>query len=193
MKRCPKCNRLFDENSLKFCRSDGSVLVTGSITEANTIFFSGAQPLAQTPPKPLPDTPSSIAVLPFRNLTPDPANEYFGVGLADELVHSLSRIEHLKVVGGTAAVSFKGKDVDVRELGKTLNVDMVLEGSIRRSKNKMRITVQLVSASSGFHVWSERYDRQLSETFDVKGDIALAVVKALEVTLRGPERTVLIS
>jgi serine/threonine-protein kinase len=189
MKRCPKCNRLFDENSLKFCRSDGSVLVTGSLTEANTIFFSGAQPAVQAPPKPLPDTPSSLAVLPFRNLTPDPANEYFGVGLADELVHSLSRIENLKVVGGTAAGSLKGKDVDVRELGRTLSVEMVLEGSIRRSKNKLRITVQLVSARSGFHVWSERYDRQLSETFDVKGDIALAVVKALEVTLRGPERT----
>jgi len=189
MKRCPKCNRLFDENSLKFCRSDGSVLVTGSLTEANTIFFSGAQPIAHTPPRPLPDTPSSIAVLPFRNLTPDPANEYFGVGLADELVHSLTRIENLTVVGGAAAVSFRENDVDVRDLGRTLNVEMVLEGSIRRSKNKMRITVQLVSARSGFHVWSERYDRQLSETFDVKGDIALAVVEALEVTLRAPERS----
>ena len=189
MKRCPKCNRLFDENSLKFCRSDGSLLVTGSLTEANTLFFSGAQPAVTTPPRPLPDTPSSIAVLPFRNLTPDPANEYFGVGLADELVQSLSGIENLKVISGAAAVSDKGKDVDVRELGTTLSVEMVLEGSIRRSKTKMRITVQLVSCRSGFQVWSERYDRQLSETCDVKGDIALAVVEALAVTLRGPERS----
>ena len=188
MKRCPKCNRLFDENSLKFCRADGSVLVSGSLTEANTIFFSGAQPIAHTPPRPLPDTPSSIAVLPFRNLTPDPANESFCVGLADALVDALSRLENLKVVSGVAAVSSDGKDVDVRALGRTLNVEMVLEGSMRRSKNKLRITVQLVSAADGFQVWSERYDRLLSETTDVPADVALAVVQALEVTLRCPER-----
>ena len=195
MKRCPKCNRLFDENSLKFCRSDGSLLVPGSLTlvsgalaEADTIFFSGARPIAHTAPGLLPNAASSIAVVPFTNLTPDPANEYFCVGLADELVHSLSRIENLKVVAGTSAVPIKG-DVGVRDLGRTLNAEMVLEGSVRRSKNKLRITVQLVSARNGFQVWSERYDRQLSETFDIKGDIALAVVKALEVTLRGPERS----
>jgi serine/threonine-protein kinase len=159
------------------------------LTDANTIFFSGAQPIAHSPPTRSTETASSIAVLPFMNLTGDRANEYLCVGLAEELVHALSRIEDLKVAAATSSFSFKGKQVDGRDVGKTLSVEMVLEGSIRRSKNKIRITVQLVSVKTGYQVWSERYDRQLSETHDVKPDIALAVVNALEVTLRGPERS----
>ena len=190
MKRCPKCDRLFEENSLKFCRTDGILLVSGSLNEATTIFFPRA-PISYGPPVVLPEPASSIAVLPFRNLTSDPANEYFCVGLAEELVHALSRIENLKVTAASSAFSFKGKGVDVREVGRTLKVQVVLEGSIRRSKDKVRITVQLVNAKDGYHLWSERYDREMSETFDVKGDIALAVVKALEVTLRGAERSAL--
>ena len=188
MKRCPKCNRLFDENSLKFCRADGALLASGSLIEATTLLLPVAR-VSHSPARVLPNAASSIAVLPFTNLTADPANEYFCVGLAEELVHALSRIANLKVAAATSAFAFKGKDVDIRDIRKTLKVEMVLEGSIRRSKDKMRITVQLVSANDGYQVWSERYDRQLSETFDVNGDIALAVVTALEVNLPGPERS----
>jgi serine/threonine-protein kinase len=87
-----------------------------------------------------------------------------------------------------SAFSFSGRDVEVREIGRDLHVEVVLEGSFRLAKNRMRITVQLVSAQSGYHVWSQRYDRQLSQTFELKGDIALEIVEALEITLPGPER-----
>jgi serine/threonine-protein kinase len=188
MRRCPKCERVFDENLLRFCRTDGTLLVGDSVDDDTTIFFpSGA--VSAVSPKILPQATSSVAVLPFTNLTPDPANEYLCVGLAEELVQALSRIENLRVAAPTSAFSFKGKSADVRDIGRTLNVEVVLEGSLRRSKNKMRITVQLVSATNGYQLWSERYDRQMSETSDVKGDIALAVVDALEVTLRGPEES----
>jgi len=173
---------------LKFCRTDGTLLVSGSLNEAATILLP-VGPISHNQARLLPETTSSIAVLPFTNLTADPNNEYFCVGLAAELVHVLSRIENLRVSAPTSAFSFKGKEVDVRDIARTLNVDAVLEGSIRRSKNKMRITVQLISANSGYQLWSERYDRQIDNTFDVQSEIALAVVTALEVTLRGPERS----
>lgn len=187
MKQCPKCNRLVEENALNFCRTDGAALVTGSLAEAATIFLS-TEPTFYPAPGLLPDAASSIAVLPFRNLTADPANDYLCVGLAEEIVHALSRIEGLKVAATRSAFSFSGKDVDVRDIGRDLHVEVVLEGSIRLAKNRMRITVQLVSAESGYHVWSQRYDRQLSQTFELKGDIALEIVEALEITLPGPER-----
>jgi len=104
-------------------------------------------------------------------------------------MHALSRIENLRVAAPTSAFSFKDKSTNVSDVGRTLNVDAVLEGSIRKSKNKMRITVQLVSAKNGYQVWSERYDRDIHATFDLQGGIALAVVAALEVTLRGLERS----
>jgi len=139
----------------------------------------------------LPNSASSIAVLPLTNLTADADNEYFCVGLAEELVHALSRVAKLKVAAATSAFSFKGKAVEIREIRKTLNVEMVLEGSIRRSNDRMRITVQLVNTRDGYQVWSERYDRALSKTFEVKSDIALAVIKALKVTLDDRERSAL--
>jgi tetratricopeptide (TPR) repeat protein len=109
--------------------------------------------------------------------------------LAQELLHALSRIEQLKVIAPTSAFSFSGKGVEVREIGRILNVAMVLEGSIRRSKNKVRITVDLVSANDGFQFWSERYDRQVCEIVDVQSEIALAVVQALELTLSETEKS----
>lgn len=187
MKRCPKCDRLFEENSLKFCRTDGTLLVSDTLHDDTTILFPvGA--ISTRPLQTLPETACSIAVLPFTNLTTDPANDYFCTGLAEELGHALNRIKNLRVAAPTSAFSFQGKDVDMREIGKLLNVQAVLEGSVRRSENKIRITVQLVSAKSGYQLWSERYDREMPETADVKGEIALAVVEALEVPLRAAER-----
>ena len=187
MKRCPTCDWLYEENTLKFCRFDGSLLVSESLHDDTTEFFPVVN-ISPNAPRTLPPATYSVAVLPFTNLTADPANEYFCVGLAEELVRAFNRIENLRVTAPTSAFSFRGKDADIREIGKTLNVQAVLEGSIRRSDEKIRITVQLVSASTGYQLWSERYDRQMPETVDVTSELALAVVEALKIPLRGEER-----
>jgi len=131
---------------------------------------------------------NSIAVLPFTNLSADAENEYFCDGLAEELLNALAKIEDLQVAARTSAFSFKGKNTKVSEIGNALNVKTVLEGSVRRSGNRLRITVQLVSAADGYHLWSECYDRELRNVFDVQDEITLAVVDALKVKLLGEER-----
>src|SRR5262249_664034 len=182
----PKCQQLAVEISLKFCRSDGSLLVEDSLTEPATLLRNVGDH-SRSITKELTEPTSSLAVLPFRNLSPDPPHDYFSVGLAEELVHALSRIENLRVAAPSSA-SLKEKNLAAPEIGKTLNVEAVLEGSIRRSESKMRITVQLVSTKTGYHLWSERYDRNVNDTFDLRGDIAFAVLKALAVRLGGRER-----
>src|SRR5205085_6270393 len=135
---------------------------------------------------------NSIAVLPFTNMSADAENEYFCDGLAEELLNALARIEDLHVAARTSAFSFKGKNTNVCEIGTALNVKTVLEGSVRRSGNRLRITVQLVSASDGYHLWSERYDREMKDIFDVQDEITLAVVDALKVKLLGEEKAVVL-
>lgn len=134
---------------------------------------------------------ASIAVLPFVNFSADPANEYFCDGLAEELINALSKLEHVRVAARTSAFSFKGRQSDVREIGKSLNVGAVLEGSVRKSGNRLRITAQLINTADGCHVWSERYDRDVSmeDIFNVQDEIALAVVDALKLKLLGTERS----
>ncbi len=134
------------------------------------------------------ETRNSIAVLPFANLSAEAENEYFCDGLAEELLNALAKIEDLKVAARTSAFSFKGKNAHVSEIGNILKVNTVLEGSVRKSGNRMRITVQLVNAADGYHLWSERYDRELQDIFDVQDEITLAVVDALKVKLLGKER-----
>jgi non-specific serine/threonine protein kinase len=134
----------------------------------------------------------SIAVLPFTNMSADADNEYFCDGLAEELLNALSKIDDLKVAARTSAFSFKGKSVNVGEIGARLSVNHILEGSVRRSGNRLRISVQLVNASDGFHLWSNRYDRELRDIFDVQDEIALAVVAALKVTLFGAGKAALL-
>jgi TolB-like protein len=184
VKHCPKCRQVYEEEALKFCRLDGAVLVNSTFTEAETILFP-SELISHRPVQQLPQATSSLAVLPFNNLTSDSANEYFCYGLAEEIVRALSHTENLKVVGRHSAFSLKGKGVDVREIGQTLNVEAVLEGSVRKSGNRMRITVQLISARNGNQLWSERYDREMHDTRSVPNDITRAVVAALEVKLRG--------
>jgi adenylate cyclase len=125
----------------------------------------------------------SIAVLPFVNMSGDPENEYFGDGLAEELLNALAGIEGLKVAARTSAFSFKGTTADVRTIGDTLNVATVLEGSVRRSADRIRITAQLIDARSGYHLWSETYDRPMTDLFDVQDAIAREIVNALAVRL----------
>ena len=135
---------------------------------------------------------NSIAVLSFANISADAENEYFCDGLAEELLNALAKIEDLKVAARTSAFSFKGKNANVSEIGNALGVKTVLEGSVRRSGNRLRIMVQLVNAADGYHVWSERYDREMKDIFDVQDEITLAVVDALKVKLLGEEKAVVL-
>jgi TolB-like protein/Tfp pilus assembly protein PilF len=131
---------------------------------------------------------NSIAVLPFTNLSAEAENEYFCDGLAEELLNALAKIEDLKVAARTSSFSFKGKNTSIGEIGRALAVDTVLEGSVRKASNRLRITVQLVNAADGYHLWSERYDREMQDIFDVQDDITLSVVDALKVKLLGTEK-----
>ena len=129
--------------------------------------------------------PLSIAVLPFVNRSNDEQDEYFSDGLADELLNVLTKIQGLRVAARSSAFTFKGKGATLGEVGRALNVATVLEGSVRKAGNRMRISVQLVKVADGYHLWSERYDRTLDDIFAVQDDIAQSVVKELRSTLLG--------
>ena len=129
--------------------------------------------------------PHSIAVLPFVNMSGDKEQEYFSDGLSEELLNDLARINELQVAARTSAFSFKGKDVDIGTIGRKLNVGTVLEGSVRRSAHTVRVTAQLINAVTGFHMWSQSYDRDLGDVLKLQTDVAQAVSNALEVTLLG--------
>ena len=128
---------------------------------------------------------SSLAVLPFVNLSADRENEYFSDAMTEELINACAKIQGLRVASRTSAFSFKGKNQDAREIGRQLNVGALLEGSVRKTRNSFRITVQLTSTGDGYNLWSETYDRQLTELFDVPGELACAIARALSVTLVG--------
>lgn len=127
--------------------------------------------------------PNSIAVLPFLNFSPDPEQEYFADGLTEELLNKMAQIQGLRVTGRTSSFFFKGKNEDLREIGNMLGVANLLEGSVRKSGNEIRITAQLIKAQDGFHSWSETFDRELADIFAVQDEIADAVTTALSVTL----------
>lgn len=126
----------------------------------------------------------SIAVLPFANMSPDPENEYFGDGLAEEIINALTRIEGLRVAARTSAFRFRGGEEDIREIGARLNVTSVLEGSVRKAGKRIRVTAQLISVADGYHLWSDRYDRELEDIFAIQDEIATAIVGGLEIKLK---------
>jgi serine/threonine-protein kinase len=130
---------------------------------------------------------ASVAVLPFVNRSASADDEYFSDGLADELLNVLAKIRGLRVAARTSAFHFKGKDTTIAEIGSALNVTTILEGSVRKAGNRVRISVQLVKVSDGYHLWSETYDRTLEDIFAVQDDIAQSVVKELRTTLLGEE------
>jgi serine/threonine-protein kinase len=134
---------------------------------------------------------TSIAVLPFVNLSPQKDQDYFCDGLAEELINSLTKIKDLRVVARTSAFSFKGKKLDIRAIGKKLDVQAVLEGSVRKSKNKLRITAQLSDTADGYQIWSERYDREMDDVFAIQDEISLEIVNKLRLKLGGKERSML--
>ncbi len=130
----------------------------------------------------------SIAVLPFVNMSNDPDNEYFTDGIAEEIINALTKIQALRVASRTSAFAFKGKNEDIGEIGRKLKVTTVLEGSVRKAGNKLRVTAQLVNVADGYHLWSERYDRQLEDVFAIQDEIADSIVKALRVMLSPEEK-----
>jgi len=125
---------------------------------------------------------TSIAVLPFVNMSSDPEQEFFSDGITEEILNVLAKNRSLKVAGRTSSFAYKGKDQDLRAIGKDLGVEYLIEGSIRKSGDTLRITAQLVQAKDGFHIWSETYDRQLTDIFAVQDEIARAISDALEVS-----------
>jgi adenylate cyclase len=147
--------------------------------------------LPEKPPLPLPDKPS-IAVLPFVNMSGDPEQEYFGDGLTDEIITALSKSPRLLVIARESAFSYKGKHVKVKQVGRELGVRYVLEGSVRKSEDRVRITAQLIDGLTEKHLWAERYDRPLGEIFAVQDEITLAIVRAMQVSLTDGEQARLI-
>jgi TolB-like protein/Flp pilus assembly protein TadD len=147
--------------------------------------------LEQAPAPAEPSTPdNSIAVLPFINMSSDPEQEYFSDGLSDELLNLLSRIPEMQVAARTSSFAFKDTNLEVTEIAERLNVAHVLEGSVRKQGDQLRITAQLVQADNGFQLWSETYDRRLDNVFQIQEDIARSVVDALRINLLGEAPTV---
>jgi len=138
-----------------------------------------------------PDIPAkSIAVLPFTDLSPAHDQEYFSDGMAEELLNALAKLKDLKVAGRTSSFSFKGKNDDLRIIGKTLSVANILEGSLRKQGDKVRITAQLIQVSDGFHLWSDTYDGDISDVFALQERIARAIAEKLEVVLKGDQQRI---
>jgi TolB-like protein/Flp pilus assembly protein TadD len=150
---------------------------------------SASQAARQVAPENTPGTTAenapatSIAVLPFTNMSSDPENDYFADGLSEELLNVLAQIEGFKVAGRTSSFSFKGENLNLQEIGRTLNVGTILEGSVRKSGDQVRITAQLINIADGYHLWSASYDRKLDDIFSIQDDIARQVVSALKKTL----------
>lgn len=131
---------------------------------------------------------ASIAVLPFTNMCADSENEFFADGISEEIINALAQIQELRVAARTSAFSFKGKNVDMRVVGEQLNVKTVLEGSVRKVGKRVRITAQLINVADGYHLWSERYDRELKDIFEVQDEIAGSIAGRLKVALKAGQQ-----
>jgi non-specific serine/threonine protein kinase len=136
-------------------------------------------------------TLGSIAVLPFADMSPERDHGYFCEGIAEEILNALARIRSLRVAARTSSFHFKGSSQDVREIGRRLNVSTVLEGSVRKAGDRVRITVQLIDVANGYHLWSERFDQEIRDIFDIQDEISQSVVRALRVTLSPDEQQAL--
>ncbi len=134
---------------------------------------------------------NSIAVFPFTDLSPQKNQEYFCDGMAEELINALTKVDRLQVASRTSVFQFKGKGHDIREIGEKLKVQTILEGSVRKAGNRLRITAQLINVADGYHLWSERYDREMEDIFAIQDEIAQNIVQALKVKLSEKEKQVL--
>jgi len=132
----------------------------------------------------------SIAVLPFTNMSGDPENQFFGDGLAEELINALTRLPGLRVASRSSAFRFGGREADISDVGRALRVATVLEGSVRRAGSRLRVTAQLINVADGYHIWSERYDREMADVFEIQDEIVHSIVEALAPALLGEARKV---
>lgn len=213
MKQCPQCHRVYYDEALNFCLEDGAWLTAdisdhptevmprfgaaasgGSFpaqdpNESDTTRTFDLRPSATLPPKGAVRDANSIAVLPFAHLSSDPDDEYFCDGLAEEIINALAKIPNLKVAARTSAFLFKGRNADIGTIGRQLGVEAVLEGSVRKSGTRLRVTAQLIKTDDGYHIWSERYDREMRDVFEIQDDISVAVVGALTSKLLGEDKT----
>ena len=135
-------------------------------------------------------TAKSVAVLPFINMSSDPEQEYFSDGISEEILNALARVKELKVAGRTSSFAFKGESQDLRQIGETLGVEHILEGSVRKSGTTVRITAQLIQVEDGFHLWSDTYDRELNDVFAIQDEIATAILEQLKAHLLDGEQIV---
>ena len=157
-------------------RFQSAAELAAALAEVEPQLAQGATPPVATPPGPrIP----AIAVLPFVNMSADPDNEFFSDGMTEELINALSRVPGLRVVSRTSAFTFKGRQVDVREVGQRLNVGTVLEGSVRRWADRLRVTAQLIDAADGYHLWSDSYERKLADVFVLQEELAQSIVRSL--------------
>ena len=160
----------------------------GSVLWGTALRGGGVKPGAAQPAAAMP----SIAVLPFVNLSSDKEQEYFSDGITEELVDALARVKGLKVAGRASSFHFKGKNEDLRTIGEALGVTNIVEGSVRKQGNQVRITAQLIKATDGFHLWSRTYDGDLANVFDLQEKIARAITNELRVVLQGEQQTRLV-
>ena len=130
---------------------------------------------------------NKLAVLPFVNMSADPENEYFSDGITEELLNAFTKVDGLQVTSRTSSFAFKGKNTDIREIGIQLNVDRILEGSVRKSGNRVRITAQLINTADGYHIWSENFDRDITDIFEVQDEISSIIVNKCRVNLTAKE------
>lgn len=164
------------------------------IYSVNPVPVSRPQPILPSDSNTIQPRQKSIAVLPFVNMSNDAEQEFFSDGISEEIINMLVQISGLHVAGRTSSFSFKNRNEDLRLIGEKLNVDYLLEGSIRKSGNMIRITAQLIEANSGYHHWSQKYDRELHDVFSIQDEIASAIVDKMKITFEGskqrpPERT----
>src|SRR5271166_1005131 len=148
--------------------------------------LAGSKPMPGPAALPLPDKPS-IAVLPFQNMSGDPEQEYFADGMVEEIITALSRIRWLFVIARNSSFAYKGQAVDVKLVGRELGVRYVLEGSVRKAGNRVRITAQLIDATTGAHLWADRFDGPLEDVFDLQDKVAVSVAGVIEPTLQAAE------
>ena len=135
--------------------------------------------------EPSTDGKYSIAVMPFENVSNDVDQEFFSDGISEEIINMLAQVPNLKVMARTSSFSFKGKNQDVKLIGEQLNVSHILEGSVRKSGNKLRITAQLINVADGAHMYSEKFDRELEDIFDIQDEISLKILDAIKLRLLG--------
>jgi serine/threonine protein kinase/Tfp pilus assembly protein PilF len=174
--------RCLEKDPARRCQSARELLAAlESISDVRSGPLSGAFATAST----VITRPTSIAVLPFANMSADPEDQYFSDGLAEELVNALTRLSGLRVASRTSSFRFRNPETDVRAIGRELGVGAILEGSVRRAGSRLRVTVQLIDVENGYSIWSERYDRQMSDVFEVQDEIVRSTVNTLAPALLG--------